>query len=414
MSRATDLPRTAVPQGVAAFFPDVASRMRYIEERVLVTFRRWGYREIVPPLFEYLEVLSQGLVPETVARGYKVEDRQDGRLMVLRPDVTAQVARMAAARQEPPDTPHRYGYATNVFTHVEAHRGRPREVFQAGVELLGPGGVDADVEVLSLLITTLRNLGLTDFVVAMGQSGYFQAILEGLGLDEAGEGALTAAMQSKDAASIRTLLAQAGIDAERAALLEKVPFLIGGAEVFATARSLTQCKKALGALDHLEAVVAGLESLGFGGHCLADLGETRNLSYYTGIVFEVLVPSLGFELGGGGRYDDLVGRFGHPMNATGFALDLERVMEALNRAGVAASLPALDYVVQGDRKAAYRAAAGLREAGLRVAVGLSGEDGGVPVVTADGAKLLVNERGAPRPVEVTELVSLAAAARNAG
>ncbi len=373
MSRVTDLPRTAVPQGVASFLPNLAARKRRVEALALTTLRRWGYREVVPPLFEYLEVLAHGLVPETVARGYKVEDRQDGRLMVLRPDVTAQVARMAASRQDDPDTPHRFGYASNVFTHVEAHRGRPREVFQVGAELLGPGGVSADVEILSLLMTTLRELGLNDFVVVVGQSRFFHAILEGLELSEPERLDLTQAVHRKDGTSIRTLLKAAGVAEERIDTIARIPYLIGGKEVLGAARDLTRCADAQGALDHLEQVVATLDARGLGEQVMVDMGEIRDLSYYTGIVFEVLVPSLGVELGGGGRYDELVGHFGHPMHATGFALDVERLMEALTRADADVSEDRCDYVLFGADEDTHRVAERLRDAGLNAVVGLTGD-----------------------------------------
>lgn len=407
MSRDAQLPRTAVPQGGAAFFPDVAARKRQVEAQFLTTFFRWGYREVVPPLFEYLDVLSHGLVPEVLERGYKLENRQDGRLMVLRPDVTAQVARMAAARKDDPDIPHRYGYATNVYAQQEAHRGRPREVFQAGAELLGPSGVAADLEILSLLISALRDAGLSEFTVAVGQAAYFQAILDGVELPGPQADALTRAVARKDPASIATLMRSAGVDKARISAMEQVPFLLGGREVMATARKLTRCKEALTAIDHLEQVVDALDACGMGEHILIDLGEIRDLDYYTGLVFEVLVPELGFEIGGGGRYDGLVGRFGHPMPAIGFALDVERVMEAMARAGAKAVPPELDYQVEGKLADAHRAAARLREAGFAVTTALSAppsEKSGVPRLLAEGDRLFRVSGDRRQPVDLDELV----------
>ncbi len=405
MSYLHDLPRTAVPRGVASFLPDLAARKRQLESRALRTFRQWGYREVAPPLFEYLEVLSQGLVPETVARGYKIEDRQDGRLMVLRPDITAQVARLAAARQEDPHTPHRFGYTSNVFTQVEAHSGQPREVFQVGVELLGPGGVEADLEVLSLLISLLQEIGLGNFVVALGQSGFVQGVLTSLNLPEDARAAMTQAVHGKDIAAIRGLLQAADADEATCAALERIPFLIGEPEVIDTGRSLTTDPSALAALDHLQTVVDGLTAAGLGKHLLIDLGEIRDLSYYTGVVFEVLDPSMGVELGGGGRYDDLVGRFGHPMDAIGFALDVERVMEAQLRAQGPVESAALDYRVVAAQSVSAPVRQ-LREAGLQVGVVLPGEaTEKVPLLQVTGDQLTLCREGAsPEPVDVAALI----------
>ncbi|MFQ5509156.1 MAG: ATP phosphoribosyltransferase regulatory subunit [Leptospirillia bacterium] len=404
MSRTTDLPRTAVPQGVASFLPDLAARKRDVESRVLTAFGRWGYREVVPPLFEYLDVLSQGLVPEMIERGYKLEDRQDGRLMVVSPDATAQVARLAAARQDPADRPTRYGYATNVFAHAEAHQGRPREVFQVGAELLGAGGLEADLEIITLLMTVLRDLGITGFSVAVGHSRYFRAILEALALSDEDNDTLTEAVFRKDVPAMRALLLSRGVDGAQVESITRIPLLIGGTEVFATARDLTRCKGAHDALDHLEALVSGLSERGMGEHVLVDLGEIRDLDYYTGIVFEVLVPGLGFDLGGGGRYDDLVGRFGHPMDAIGFALDVERLIEARTRCGIDDARSGVDYVVEGASADAHRLAVRLREQGLCAVAALPGERADAVLrATADGVVLVEKDR--ETAVSLDDLVS---------
>ncbi|MDH4229490.1 MAG: ATP phosphoribosyltransferase regulatory subunit [Nitrospirota bacterium] len=404
MSRATDLARTSLPRGVASFFPEAAEHKRAVEERLWSIFSSWGYREIVPPVFEYLDVLAQGLDQSTVEGGYKVEDRDSGRLMVLRPDVTAQVARMAAARRDDPARPHRYGYIAGVFSHSEAHRGRPREVFQAGVELLGPAGYSADVEVLALLITALRGLGLEHFSIAIGQARFFRAILEGLELSPEAQEHLTAAVARKDAPSIRTQLAAAGIDAERAEQVARIPFLIGGKEVFAAARELTRCADALGALEHLHSVMEALDGCGLGEHLLADLGEVRDLDYYTGVVFDVLVPDMGMELGGGGRYDDLLGGFGHPMPAIGFALDVERVLEALHRCGAAPRDSGPVYTITGQLADAHRAAARLRAMGLTAVAALKSDAGGPDILHAEGDQLFrVGTGGKRTPLDPATL-----------
>ncbi|MDH5526387.1 MAG: ATP phosphoribosyltransferase regulatory subunit [Nitrospirota bacterium] len=404
MNRSTDLARAMVPRGTVPFFPELAARKRTVEARLWDTFSRWGYREIIPPLFEYLDVLSQGLAPETVAAGYKLEDRQDGRLMVLRPDVTAQVARMAAARRDNPATPHRYAYQTGVFSHTDAHRGRPREVFQAGVELLGPGGYSADAEVLALLITALRDLGLDDFIVSTGQARYFKAILGDLGLSDGVGAELTRAMGRKDVPSIRAILAAAGVDAAKADRVARIPLLIGGREVLETARGLTKCADALAALDHLEKVAEALDSCGLGRHLSMDLGEVRDMDYYTGVVFDVLAPGMGIELGGGGRYDDLLGRFGHPMPAIGFALDVERVLEAIGRAGVPLAAEGPLFRVSGTLPDAHRAAAALRARGLNAVVALKNDTGGT-ALEAQGERLFRVSAQGRQPVDVETLVS---------
>jgi ATP phosphoribosyltransferase regulatory subunit len=211
-------------------------------------------------------------------------------------------------------------------------------------------------------------------------------------------------MARKDSPSIRTTLREAGVDAARVEAAARIPLLIGGREVLETARGLTGCADALAALDHLEQVAQALDSCGLGDHVAFDLGEVRDMDYYTGVVFDVLAPGMGIELGGGGRYDDLLGRFGHPMPAIGFALDVERVLEALGRAGVALGGEAPIYRVSGGLSDAHRAAAALRARGLNAVVALKTDSGGTGL-EVQGSQLFRVSASGREPVDVDTLVS---------
>ena len=164
----SDKPKTMIPKGVATFLPEGTRRRRAIEREILSSFNRWGYQEVIPPLFEYLDVFSLGGGEENIDSAYKFIDRATGRIMVLRPDITPQIARIASTLLAGQSRPLRLCYSANVFRHQEEHAGRERELFQVGGELIGPADAEADAEMISLTIEILQGLGLKDFRITLG------------------------------------------------------------------------------------------------------------------------------------------------------------------------------------------------------------------------------------------------------
>jgi len=320
--------RFPTPQGVATFLPVAAEEKRAVEGIVFSVFAEHGYREIIPPTFEYLDVLAPGLDAELVEKSYKVVDRATGRILVLRPDITAQIARMVAMGMVGQPFPLRLGYCTTVFRYEPEHAGRDREIFQIGIELIGSKGTAADVEPIMVAAECLRRLGISAFMIAIGQGAFFNALLGRTGVSDSVQRSLREAAARKDVPRMEILLRDAGVRGNAAKALLALPELFGGEEILEAAARLAprteDCRRPLALLRD---VWNRMTAAGLGKHLLLDMGEIRRMEYYTGLVFDIYAEGLGAEVGGGGRYDHLIGRFGREVPSTGFAFDLDRLLQ---------------------------------------------------------------------------------------
>lgn len=320
--------RSQIPQGVATFLPAAAGEKRAVEEIIFSVFAEGGYREVIPPTFEYLDVLSPALDAELIEKSYKVVDRATGRILVLRPDVTAQIARMVAMGMVDQPSPLRLCYSANVFRYEPEHAGRDREFFQIGLELIGPKGTAADVEPILVAAKCLRRLGISSFTIALGQGAFFHALLRRAGVSPEIQRELREAASRKEIARMEALLQAAGVRGRLAGDLVAVPELFGGVEVLEAAERVAvrtpECRRPL---SRLREAWKRITDAGLGNHLLVDMGEVRRLEYYTGLVFDIYADGLGVEVGGGGRYDQLIGRFGRPLPSTGFAFDVDCLLQ---------------------------------------------------------------------------------------
>ena len=320
--------RSSIPHGVATFLPVAAEEKRAVEAIAFAVFAERGYREIIPPTFEYLDVLAPGLDAALIEKSYKVVDRATGRILVMRPDATAQIARMVAMGMVDQPLPVRLCYSTNVFRYEPEHAGHDREIFQIGVELIGPKGTAADVEPIMVAAECLRRLGITAFTIAIGQGAFFNALLRRTGVAESVQRSLREAAARKDVPRMEVLLKSAGVRGRAAKALLAVPELFGGYEMLeAAARLAPRSEDCRRSLARLREVWERMTAAGLGDHLLLDMGEIRRMEYYTGLVFDIYADGLGAEVGGGGRYDHLIGRFGREVPSTGFAFDLDRLLQ---------------------------------------------------------------------------------------
>lgn len=337
--------RSLTPRGVTSLLPEAAFRKRLIESSILNTFSRWGFQEVITPVFEYLDVISLGLGEEFIDMGYKFVDRSSGRLMLLRPDVTPQIARMAAMQMRDHPKPLRLSYSANVFRHQDEHAGREREISQIGGELIGIKGPEADAEIIAIAIESLRGLGIKDFKIAIGHIGFFDGILSKLGISPGSRMEIHGAVLRKDISRLREILNREKITARGSRIVLEIPGLFGGDDILKKADKLIKDIGPIEGLKNLWEIYDILISYGFKDLLLIDLGEVRGIDYYTGMVFEVISHGIGYELGGGGRYDNLIGRFGFDCPSTGFALNLERLQMVLEKVGVEIEYKSVDFII---------------------------------------------------------------------
>jgi ATP phosphoribosyltransferase regulatory subunit len=324
-----------LPTGVKIYLPDEAARLRGLQERLMGVFRLWGFREVMTPTYEFFDVLAVGTDEALQERMFRFVDRETGRMLALRADVTPQVARIAATRLRDRPKPYRLAYRTNVFRYDEPRVGRQREFYQAGVELIGLDKPEADAEMIAMAIEGFRAAGLARFQLDVGQVEFARGILEGLGVDREAVGGLRDALRRRDAAELRRRVGELPLAAATADVLLALPTLNGpGEAVLARAAALVQNPRSERAVASLSEVHRLLAAYGLADAIILDLGELRGFDYYSGVTFEGYAEGYGTEVCGGGRYDQLLARFGAASPATGFAFDVNRLLLALEAQGV--------------------------------------------------------------------------------
>ena len=349
-----------------------AARKRGMENELARLFLSWGYQEVITPTFEYYETLRAS-APETADDStFRFFDRS-GRMLALRPDMTTPIARVAVMRMRERPLPLRLFYLANVFRQEETQAGRQCEFYQAGVELLGAGGVAADAEVVALAVEALLAAGLSDFQVCLGQVDFISGIMAEAGLDAATAHKVKQALIERNLVGLGELLAESGIEPCNRDLLQQLPMLHGKMDMLRNVRQRVKNQISQAALDNLAEIYHLLEKYGIDRYVMFDLGIIRDFEYYTGMVFETYTTGLGYPICGGGRYDRMAGSFGREQPATGFALGIERILLALERQGLDATNPTQTVYVGwtgSNLPQAIAAVKRLREDGSTAELGL--------------------------------------------
>ncbi len=326
--------RSLIPIGTATLLPLTAQSVRRLEDQVLAYLGTWGYQEIILPTFEFLDVLSVGLSQDIIEKCYKFPDWTSGRTLILRPDATAQIARMVAMGLGGKALPVRFSYRTTVFRYEPEHQGRDREIFQVGVEMIGQDSPIRDAELVTVLNGLLQCVGLNDWTISLGHVGFFTALLAQSGLSQAARKQAEVAAAHKDLPHLEEILLKERVVRSKIRQILQVPERCGGYEVLEWGRKISgKNPQLLKPLTRLTQVYDYLKKTGVHDHVLLDLGEFRGFDYYDGLVFDVFTSGRGRELGGGGRYDHLVGRFGRDLPAIGFGIDLDRLFSSLELNG---------------------------------------------------------------------------------
>ena len=360
--------RIRLPIGVRDFLPQAAARRRSIAERLLAEFERWGFERIITPLFECADVLERGLGADAKAAAIRFVEPQTGEVVALRPDITPQVARLVATRLAEVGGPVRLCYEGAVARLTTGARGQ-REILQAGVELYGAGSPEGDAEAVSVAAAALATARLPEVRLEVGHVALARHALAAVD-NEDQRGALTVALLRKDRAGVAR--AAAGLARPLRILLEALPGLYGEPRaVLGHARALRLPGAVRRAVDSVEEVLDSLDDVAL--PLVVDLGEVRGFDYYTGIRLAGYVPGAGDAVLAGGRYDELAARYGRPVRAIGFAIDVEALAEAQSAASVPMPARADGVLVaapRARRREAGKLAAALRAAGARAAVDL--------------------------------------------
>jgi len=298
-----------IPSGTRDVLPDELREVRAITEAMRAVFDSSGYGEVATPALEYEEVLTRG-DSGAADPAYRLFD-EHGNVLVLRSDMTIPIARVVAARYPSEPVPLRFCYVQHAYRAVRRHRLQPREILQAGIELVGAPGPEGTAEAITVLCAALDAAGLQSYRVGVGDASLFARALEHAGIDDRAR--LLEALDAHDFVTLeRSLPAQ----------LARLATTRGGPEVLEGVPEAADLRELHSRLPENVA-----------GRVIYDLGLLRSLGYYTGAVFEVYDAAFGTPMGGGGRYDDLLGRFGRDLPACGWALDIERVHAARVKEG---------------------------------------------------------------------------------
>jgi len=363
-----------LPEGAKDTLPATCAAKRNIQGRMRDTFASFGYTEIETPVFEYLDTFAYGedsLEPEKMLRFFEAGKKT----MVLRPDATMPIARVAVTKMRKAVKPVRLCYIEDIFRYEQTRYGVNRRSEQAGAELLGAGSVEADAEIIALAIESLLSLDIKDFQIDIGQVEFFKGLAETAGIAEEARYTLGQWIDMKDMGAIEGYLNNSAQSETFQKTVRAMPRLYGGYDVLEKAKAFTEYPRCIEALDSLSELYELLRDYGYGDYIAFDMGMVQSLHYYTGMVFRGYVKNHGSVVVKGGRYDHLTRRYGEEMPATGYAVNIDEVMKWQDRQAASAEEKAMDALIVcdgADRGKGYALAREMRREGKRVEVFLPG------------------------------------------
>jgi ATP phosphoribosyltransferase regulatory subunit len=355
------------PDGVLDWLPEDCESKRRLETGLRQVFSASGYQEIETPGIEFYDAYAAGggFAPQEGL--FKFFDEK-GRILCLRYDGTIPAARVAATLLRDVAPPLRLSYIGEMYRYQEHGGGRQREFTQAGVELMGVSGPEADAEVIALAIAGARSCGIENLQVSIGQVAFFKGLLKDYAISAEDALALQRRIDGKEMVALEDLVSQLELPASVRKVLLMMPQLYGTFEVIDQLRSEVVSPLALSALDNLNDILLILQDDALLDYISLDLGMLQSLDYYSGTIFKGFTYGLGFPLFSGGRYDQITEAFGRNLSSTGFSIGLNFVMTALRRQQIRPE-PAQPIVMVGyapkARIAAFDYARLLRATGMR-------------------------------------------------
>lgn len=318
------------PEGVRDVYGNELAGKTKIENAIGELFDLYGYENIETPTFEFFDVFSKEIGTTPSKELYKFFDKE-GNTLVLRPDFTPSIARCAAKYHMDETEPIRFGYRGNTFVNTGSLQGKLKEVTQMGVELMNDGSVQADAEMIALVVETLLKTGLKEFQVSIGEVGYFKGLCEEAGLSDETVEDLRELISGKNLFGAEELLKERGVKKTVMERLLKISDFFGSAEILSEAGSQTSNETALKAVSHLQKLYEVLKAYGVEKYVSFDLGMLSKFHYYTGVIFKAYAYGVGDAIVKGGRYDRLLRYFGKEAPAIGFVVVIDDLLLSLER-----------------------------------------------------------------------------------
>ena len=393
------------PEGVRDVYGKECARKLTIENKINNIFNLYGFHNVQTPTFEFFDIFNKerGSVPSKNL--YKFFDRE-GNTLVLRPDLTPSIARIAAKNYMDVNVPIKLCYNANTYINNSELQGKLKEITQLGCELIGDDSVEADAEMVALVVNSLKSAGFDKFLVEIGQVDFYKGLLEECGFEDDVEEELRVRIENKNFFGVEELLDSKDIPSNVKDTFLKLPYLFGSSDVLDKAKELATNEKSLKAIEKLEEVYSILVDYGVADYISFDLGMLSNFNYYTGIIFKAYTYGTGDAIVAGGRYDKLLSQFGKDSAAIGFAVYMDQLLMAMSSQKMEGDTDYAYEVLIYDtelRKTALQLATGLREKGIKTElipkkenisideyVEFKKEDGAINVtyVSKDGVKEL--------------------------
>lgn len=326
------------PEGVRDIYGKEYAKKLQVENILRECIRCYGYEDIQTPTFEFFDVFSREIGTTPSRELYKFFDKE-GNTLVLRPDFTPSIARCAAKYFCEEQAALRFSYMGNTFTNTSNLQGKLKEVTQLGAELINDGSVEADAEMIGLVIQSLLKIGLKRFQISIGEVEYFKGLCEEAGLDEETELNLRSCISGKNYFAAQELLLERRVPEPYLSSLLKLADLFGDMDSLKEARDRVHNARSYAAIERLEKLYEVLKLYGVAQYVSFDLGMLSKYKYYTGVIFKAYTYGVGDAIVKGGRYDRLLRQFGKDAPAIGFCVVIDDIMEALSRQKVEIALP---------------------------------------------------------------------------
>ena len=355
------------PEGVRDVYGKECARKLTIENKINNIFNLYGFHNVQTPTFEFFDIFNKerGSVPSKNL--YKFFDRE-GNTLVLRPDLTPSIARIAAKNYMDVNVPIKLCYNANTYINNSELQGKLKEITQLGCELIGDDSVEADAEMVALVVNSLKSAGFDKFLVEIGQVDFYKGLLEECGFEDDVEEELRVRIENKNFFGVEELLDSKDIPSNVKDTFLKLPSLFGSSDVLDKAKELATNEKSLKAIEKLEEVYSILVDYGVADYISFDLGMLSNFNYYTGIIFKAYTYGTGDAIVAGGRYDKLLSQFGKDSAAIGFAVYMDQLLMAMSSQKMEGDTDYAYEVLIYDtelRKTALQLATGLREKGIK-------------------------------------------------
>lgn len=323
-----------IPEGSKDILFDECREKIRIENLLRDSYINCGFLDIISPTLEFYDVFNGDHTTIAQEKMYKLFDNQ-GRILVLRPDVTTPIARITATKLKEASFPIRFCYTSSVFRINESLFGKTNEVTQSGIETIGIKSVKADAETIIIGINALINCGLRDFKIEIGQAEFYKSLIEELNLVDENKEKIRRYVEDKNFVALDNFIKENVKEHSPGCVraIKELPKLFGNIEIIDKARKLTNNGKAVKALENILDVYKLIEKAGLESYVTFDLGMVQHMDYYSGIIFRAITHGVGGYILSGGRYDELIKKFGRDLPAIGFAIDVDSLIDALQNIG---------------------------------------------------------------------------------